>query len=518
MMIADQLTVLDAASCKLWLSQMVPNDSARALMQFEGLLAQLARQPLAPEAELGILERLRPAVFAALRAEIKQLEDGAVPFDESAVGGFLTLQRVLEQLREAYVALVPRLQDSLVPAELYPLGMTAHVLLGRHLALARALDCQGFLLLAHWRGRCRIEPRHWDAHARLAEVAQALNALDDRIPDALQADKFDTCRAAIVHPWLVHLTGPQRLTRPMLRLARVCARAWARKVSFQIDPLTAPGVVLEGPVFPIGQRYQVRLDTARLNDSVRKRIAALQAGQTPEALGFPLRIDSAACLAGLNLFADSWGHVGEVRRAWREINDQQVQGAWGFGRAALTPVGQQASGITNAGSADNFAATSASTDPTSLFDARELWRFTSEGALGLGFVRPITGPAPLPGQLVGLTFDPQAAPCLGHIVGWQQVLPTDATSLPPASEMTVQLLAGTALRVCLTLSQGQRLSALLLRQADTTAAPRLVLPTGAGVAVNGSFETQLDGALVRGRFGAQLEHGVDYELRACSLT
>lgn len=448
--------VRDAASCRAWLAEAAPKDSERAIPACTGLLKHLETRGLAPSVMLDVLEALRGPVLAALRTAVRDIEYRALPLDPSEWSQLLAQRALGVAMYAAYTALVPQLPETVPPARpgAPPPSMP---LVPRVQALQRALDMQARVIAMQYRARVSPPQSDWDELCSLAQIARDLKCLDDEVPDPLSPDRTETCRAAFVFPVLLRLAQPQTLTAAEFGVGRMCARSWAGKVGFRIDPGTAPAGDAPGPSFAISAEHYIRLDTQRLLQSLQRRVQALRDGRTPQELGFDAKLSAQTCRYTLQRLGALWSKSSEAPRAWRQPVGESASAFIGIPKPVQGPV-QHPHGYGEGRGPyqylkrvdDTVSVVSRDMDEAGsrmdrFFEGAERWDVVSESADGFLFRRRERLPRINLGSLVGLRLGGAgSAPCLlGYVTSLRQCgLEQGANGMEALHEAGVKLFAG----------------------------------------------------------------------------
>jgi hypothetical protein len=482
--------VRDATSCKAWLAGVAPKDSERAIPAYGALLRSLESRGLAPGVLLDILEVLRGPVLSALRVAIRDIEYRALPLDADEWAQFLAQRALATALHAAYTNLVPQLPDSL-PAKAAPQGTVA--VIPRVQAIQRGLDMQARIIASQYRARVTPPQSDWDELCTLAEVARDLRCLDDEVPDLLSPDRMETCRAAFVFPILLRLSLPATLTAPEFGVARMCARSWAGKVGFRIDPGTAPAGESPGPAFPISAEHYIRLDTQRLLQSLQRRVQGLREGKTPQELGFDAKLSPQTCRYTLQRLAAAWVRQIDGAHAFRQHPVGGFAQAFiGIPKAEAPAVPRGPHGYGEGAGPyqylkrldDTVSVVSRETDEgpsriDRLFADTERWDVVSESADGFVFRRRERLPRVNLGNLVGLRLGNAGAPfLLGYVVSLRQCgLEETSGGAEAIHEVGVKLLPGLPEPVSFQLDEGATEEAFHLKAtAAMGGATTLVVP------------------------------------------
>lgn len=98
--------------------------------------------------------------------------------------------------------------------------------------------------------------------------------------------------------FLLRRTDPYRLSAPQLVVANRAIRRWRELCEFQAAPASRVDIVELAPLFPepLPDGVPGTLEIHRLRRKIRQRLAALEAGDSPESLKLGRELSGAACI------------------------------------------------------------------------------------------------------------------------------------------------------------------------------------------------------------------------------
>jgi hypothetical protein len=259
----------------------VRNDPQNRLVELERQLDLLNGIALAAPVRLAILELLRTPVHSALADNRRDFADRPLPLKPAE-------QAALDASLATWMALA---DGYLLCVDASPAGEP-----GAQLALAaqRALTALAELQLDCYRSGRHVGAGHWRKLHRAYAAAEAAGVAQEAVTDMLRRGRSPaTPFAAWGEALLLQLASMRDLPSRQLAWVAHWARRWSRKLA----PCDEPAAGRSAPLFvdiesdrPAGYRAaagagQRILDTAQLKRSLKKRILALEDGQSPAELG-----------------------------------------------------------------------------------------------------------------------------------------------------------------------------------------------------------------------------------------
>lgn len=459
-------------ACKSWLATLVPLESPENLQRIGEFIGEIMESERGAESQYEIVDRVRVALFSALRDRVHDAEFRGTPLPTLETEPVWALIDTAEDLREAYELLITRLGDPqprLVATNAFS-GEGFPAQPSKVMALHRALDVNAHVLVLYQRLRVAIPDRIWDQHCRLGQLARQLEIQSDEIEDPLHASLTETCREAFNLPLLLALADPSVLGPSEFSAALACAQRWSGKVGFRIDSASELGAPPQkpsnnpGPVVPLANgEHQVRFDTHRVLRSIERRIALLEEGNPPYSLGLGEGISAPAARALLRGLLRRWGaimpeSIDFPEQVWRTSPAEFALAVLGLGLQTERK-DNTTSAMGSANSAYEYVrmrddAVTRSIEDTEkahqedLLEAAETWSVLGETPDSVLCSRRHTRPRLALGQLIGLKLGGKAGPTpflLGWVQGLQQGISDDSHGVArPASThlVRVKLLPG----------------------------------------------------------------------------
>jgi hypothetical protein len=441
-------SIRDTAACKVWLASLVPLDSIENLDRVGEFIGELIQGPLAPARKFEIIDRVRAALYPGLRERVRDNTPRGVPLTTAETEPIWAMVDAVEDVREAYEVLLPRLSDAV--------GTTSMVLEEpdeeltqteptKVMALHRALDLNAHVIALYLRLRVAVPDRLWSQHCRMGQLSRQLNCQDDELDDPLAATMTESCREAFTMPLLLALADSTMLSQQEFLAALSCASRWASKTGFRIDSSSELGgppvrpALNPGPVVQLaGNEHQVRLDTQRVQKSIDRRLALLDEGNSPQSIGLGEGISGAASRALLRGLTRRWGaimpeSIDFPEFNWRAPHSEFALAVVGMGQSSDAAQRTSVSSATGEGAYDyvrkrDEALTRSHAEVERarierVLDGAETWSLIGETPDSALCMRRAIRPRLSLGQLVGLKLGGKAGPTpflLGSVQGLQQ--------------------------------------------------------------------------------------------------
>lgn len=320
----------DAAACSAWLQTLPLINVAPSQGRLLGALEELNSFDLAPAERLKILEILRESVVFVQTEHSKKFSGKAVPLARVERDIFHSVCALWDALGTGYRRCLAALST--------PGGGG----LGNQGALIvqRALWCTGQKLSEHFKAYQDVYGDDWKRLHQLYALAEERGFDDQSVSHPLFKGDVETRPSeTYAHALLLHLAHPQEQTpRQQTIIARWLER-WVRTVSFSaqapaeagaaplsVDLTSAAGASRE-PKSGDAVRY-LQLD--EVGKSLKKRIALLRNGDTPESMG--LGSDVPAQMAGtmLTMLNHEWCEDKPARASARRSAPKTAQLATGI--------------------------------------------------------------------------------------------------------------------------------------------------------------------------------------------
>jgi cyclic-di-GMP-binding protein len=278
------VSVSDRASCNQWLSQARLGDPLAACEALAGLIEALEAPPEDAAARREILECLAGAVRNAYQAIGLKLAGGASPLSARDAAAFDACCRMSAAFARAWhgVARLPARASG-------PAGN-----LGAERARLFQHAAEGLLdvMLVHYQARREIDPAWWGELHALYREAEPLQWGATPLPDG--SEPPPPCAPAYVTALMLSLSDPYCMSQRSIAWTCQLLRRWSSKIVLveEPGPRDRIAVDLSGSSPPqllgksAGAQAQLRyLDLSALRRSVARRIHALKAGESPQALG-----------------------------------------------------------------------------------------------------------------------------------------------------------------------------------------------------------------------------------------
>ncbi len=439
--------IQDPAACKTWLAGLVPIDGIDNLRHIGELLGELMESNVAATRKFEIVERVRASLFPALRERVRDHAARGVPLSPAEYEPIWALLDTLEDVRESYELLLPRLDDST--------GITSMVLENvrdapgalaptKVVALHRALDLNAHVIALYLRLRVAVPDRLWNEHCRMGQLSRQLNCQDEAVDDPLNASVTETCREAFNVPLLLALADPNSLGQLEFQAAYACCSRWASKTGYRIDSASELGgapakpSLNPGPVVQLASgQHQVRLDTQRVIKSIERRLALLEEGNSPQSIGLGEGITSQASRGLLRALLRRWGHIMPDAIEFPEQNWRAPHAEFALAVVNVTQspeIAQRQSNVSGNDPTYDYVrqrddALTRSPEEIErerlerLLDGAETWSMVGEMPDGALCARRHSRPRLSLGQLVGLKPGGKSGPTpllLGTVLGLQQ--------------------------------------------------------------------------------------------------
>jgi cyclic-di-GMP-binding protein len=272
------------ASATVWLARLPQGNSVQS---HAALIAQARLLPtaaIAATAKLEILELMRQQV-AAVQADLERGMSGAsIPLEsanrylwESMTGLWQAMAAGYDSLIDAMATTAPNLAEH------------------AHLICQRALGYTVLAMTEHWRVYYAVTGALWQQLHRLYVFSENAGIATSTVSDhAGRAFAPTTCAGTYAHALLLHLAGPDALTRAQLDIVDRWLERWEGLVSLTLEglphssipPLAVDVASRKGAGFAkdmpsAGVRH---LNMEALSRKLRQTVAALK-GQTPVQLG-----------------------------------------------------------------------------------------------------------------------------------------------------------------------------------------------------------------------------------------
>ncbi len=302
----------NAHGCREWLAVQPLANAAQAQSLLLRQLNLLNRFAVAPAERLKILELLREPIAFAQSESARKFAGRPLPLSAPEQAGMDANRALWQAAQTGYLHCLAACLGG--QAELRPhAGLVAQRII--HALRMELLDIY----------RAPIDPpaRLWQLLHRVFAAAESLGALSHPVNDTQQAEHPATSvTAAYAQTLLLHRASPYELSgRQLMQVERWLAR-WGGKVAVlnapPIEPRVPPLIVDLASDTPeaLGTSAEAQprwLDLSDLSRSVKRRIAHLQKGESPAALGLGEDCVQPACENLLRHLYQQWCKGGAAR-------------------------------------------------------------------------------------------------------------------------------------------------------------------------------------------------------------
>jgi hypothetical protein len=302
---------INAAQCKAWLSNIPMTNAPQAQAELLRQLNLLNLQALPSTERLAILELLRKPVLQIQRDVARRFVGRALPLAAPELAAFETTLALWQSFLVAYRhCLLATLEDG-APAD-------------AALPIERVLGILADSQMDTYRAGYQPTPEHWRLLHEIFGTAERLGLTEQEVTDAARMGKSPfRVRAAYAEALLLQAASPYELPLRHLTWVGNWSRRWSTKVTVSSSPPSPdtkaiPLCVNTASSEPAGylplQCSGARwLDTTGLRTSLKKRIAALEAGAEPVTLQLGSDCVQPACGALLKQIYRRWCKGGAAR-------------------------------------------------------------------------------------------------------------------------------------------------------------------------------------------------------------
>ena len=310
---ADQPPAFTSArGCRDWLAVQPLANAAHAQAMLLRQTNLLNRYPLTPAERLKILELLRDPIAFAQTESARKFAGRPLPLVPQEQSSMDANRSLWQALRIGYLHCLAACLEG--QAELRP-----------HAALIaqRVIGALRAELLDLYRAGSDPPAQSWRLLNRVFAAAENLAVLTQAVSDALQtAHPVSSVPAAYAGTLLLHRAGPYELSGRQLAQVERWLQRWSGKVSILAAPPAEPRVPplvvdlsADKPEADAADGERLRwLDLSDLSRSVKRRIAHLQKGEAPAALGLGEDCVQPACEQLLRHLYRCWFKGGAKRQ------------------------------------------------------------------------------------------------------------------------------------------------------------------------------------------------------------
>lgn len=324
----------DARSCKDWLGALPVTSIPMAQQHLLEAIRAFNRSELDPLERLKCLELLREKV-AFLQGEQRSRFFGkTLPLSSIDQTAWTTGRSLLEEMEAGY-------RLCLTAAQAGERGIADHAAL----AAQRVMRAIGAQMLFHAMVYRRFDGGLWQRLHAEFEAAERGGLVDAQVKDSLEGeDGLSTVGEAYVNALLLQAADLAEMTAPQIDFLEAVLRRWVRKVRVAREVPAGEstgggarvlGVDLSRPVgafAPAGLRAAAServLDVEQLSRSIRRRVKALQAGESVANLGLPEAAAGVDMLSQLQRMHRCWCEGG-LRPPGRVPPEKEAGVVFGF--------------------------------------------------------------------------------------------------------------------------------------------------------------------------------------------
>ncbi|HEU4621131.1 MAG TPA: hypothetical protein VFS42_02815 [Burkholderiaceae bacterium] len=557
---ADRDFISDAATAQQWLARVSALDASLFIEHADAMLRDLRDRPRHQIQQLAIIETVRKPVIDAIHAQMRDCEFRAVPMLPAESASFMRAIEVARVMRDVYAPLAedadlaacdpaalraskerqrdPSSTDllAILEAQTRPISL-------RGLAMQRVLATQSHVIVWSYRARMSVAQEDWDRLVRYGKLARAGQLTDAPVVDPTLAEYNAIARACLITSVLLMLAKPATMNALEFDVVYDLARRSAHKVKYRIEEgaeAVEPG---PWPSFAATPFATVLLDTrGGLMDELRRLSAELEAGYSPDALGFDKRVSNASARDIVTRVTQAWRTPAQAVPAWRRPLGEKAlavptlhQVLAAMTKRTYNPTLTQTRGVYQYRQRDDDRVIGHEDPVTAkiknLFDDAETWQITGENAQGFMCTRRGGTPRLNLDQLVVMTTGngfQRTAIFLGR-VDWLRQEPQTEFDQRPLQELGVRLMLGSPVLIGLKLDSAAFEDAFMLRTAQHGATVSMVEMRDMNVDTSSLVvplarckegqvtEMMVDGATERIRFGKVLYRGQDFDQVSFSL-
>lgn len=273
-----------AAACRIWLEDQPLSNHVQMQAALLRSLHQLNRYPLPAAERLAIMELLREPVYSSQDDNVHRFAGKPLPLAPTEQAAFDTCLSIWYALATGYL-------HCLAACVADEPGMKPQWPLTAQRTLAALVTMQ----FDTCRGGRQPAAGYWRTLHQAYAVAEKAGIVQQEVADTLRQGKNPaTPLASWIEGLLLHAASPYELPQKQMGWVARWARRWAGKLTvFDSPPTLSTGAIplcvdLDSdlpasyrPTFVSGTRF---LDTTGLRESLKKRVAMLQRGDSPKDL------------------------------------------------------------------------------------------------------------------------------------------------------------------------------------------------------------------------------------------
>jgi hypothetical protein len=296
---------VSAADCAAWLEALPLINVGPSHGRLLGQLEELNCVELLPQERIRILELLREPVTFVQGEHGKKFSARAVPLAKGEREIFHNVLALWDGLAHGWQRCLQEMIDGAPDMGAY-----------ESLVCQRALWCTGQKMAEHYRAYQEVGVDDWRRLNSIYAVAESRAAVRRKVPHpGYKAETQTNCAETYAGAMLLALANPNEHTPRQQMLVARWIDSWARNVELSAQPPADEGIPplcvdLHGAAGVSRQPRQgehVRfLDVQELGKSLKKRLASLKKGDTPESLGLGTDVPAVLAAQMLSVLYHQW--------------------------------------------------------------------------------------------------------------------------------------------------------------------------------------------------------------------
>ncbi len=320
----------DAASCSAWLQTLPLINVGPSQGRLLGALEELNGFTLAATERLKILEILREPVVFVQTEHSKKFSGKAVPPARQEREIFHNVCALWDALGTGYRHCL----QALAGPGAGGLGNQGATI------VQRALWCTGQKLTEHFKAYQDIHAEDWTGLHRIYAYAEERGFDDQSVSHPLfKGDVETTPTETYAHALLLQMANPQEQTPRQQAIVSRWLERWARTVSISPEAPADPGAVplsvdlsgASGASHEAGSGASIRyLNVEDVGKSLKKRLALLRNGDSPESMGLGSDVPAAMAAGMLTMLFHEWCENKTARASARRSTPKTAQLATGI--------------------------------------------------------------------------------------------------------------------------------------------------------------------------------------------
>jgi len=308
----QSLPFSDAASCKLWLEQVLHSSVTDCHGALFHAVGQLPRSPLRPAVKLESLELMRETVALVQFEHARRCRGKPVPLDAGERAVWESVVALWQAMAAAYESLIADMA-----------GAAPELAGAAPLVCQRALRYTGLAMAEHGRAYHAVTGALWRQLHRLYVFAESAGIATTEVGDAVgRFEPATSCAATYVRALLAQQAQPDALTLQQMGCVEHWLDRWERLVevspqpppasaipALAVDLTSSKGIGFAKDMPATGVRH---LHLEALARTLRHAAVALKQGRTPAELGLG-DLPADACEKLLLLLNIQWCAAGTGR-------------------------------------------------------------------------------------------------------------------------------------------------------------------------------------------------------------